>query len=115
MEEYVTRWTQSISAFVPGVMGAVVLLLVAWLVSTMIRAVVKRIGRASQLDTRLHSPGITETAGQICYWLVFLIFIPGILSALRLETVLVPIQVMLNRLLGFLPNLMGAALILLVG
>ena len=61
MEEYVTRWTQSISAFVPGVIGAVVLLLVAWLVSTMIRAVVKRIGRASQLDTRLHSPGITES------------------------------------------------------
>ena len=115
MEDYLTRWTQSISEFVPGIIGAVLLLLVAWLVSTIVRAVVQRIGRASKLDTRLHSPGITETAGQICYWLVFLIFIPGILSALRLETVLVPIQGMLNRLLGFLPNLLGAGLILLVG
>jgi len=115
MENYITRWSESISAFVPGVFGAVLLLLVAWLVSTIIRAVVKRLGRASQFDARLHSPGITETASQICYWLAFLIFIPGILSALHLEAVLVPIQVMLNRLLGFLPNLIGASLILLVG
>ncbi|MBV9222888.1 MAG: hypothetical protein JOZ45_12390, partial [Acidobacteriaceae bacterium] len=48
MENYITRWSESISAFVPGVFGAVLLLLVAWLVSTIIRAVVKRLGRASQ-------------------------------------------------------------------
>jgi len=49
METYITRWSESISAFVPGVLGAVLLLLVAWLVSTMTRAVVKRIGKAAQL------------------------------------------------------------------
>ncbi|MBV9482775.1 MAG: hypothetical protein JO249_18830, partial [Acidobacteria bacterium] len=59
METYITRWSESISAFVPGVFGALLLLLVAWIVSTIIRAVVKRVGKAAQLDTRLHSPGIT--------------------------------------------------------
>ncbi len=46
---------------------------------------------------------------------MFLLFLPGILSALGVEGMLAPLLVMLNQLLGFLPNLLAAALILVVG
>jgi hypothetical protein len=58
---------------------------------------------------------LAQTLGEVVYWLVFLLFLPAILGTLALEGILAPVQVMLNRLLGFLPNVVAAALILLVG
>ncbi len=115
MTNYIDTFTQSLGSYVPGIVAAIVLLLLAWIVGSIIRAVVVRLGTAFKLDTKLNSPGMSKTAGQICFWLVWLLFLPGILSALRLETVLVPIQGMLNRLLGFIPNVIGTVLVLVVG
>ncbi|HEX6989219.1 MAG TPA: mechanosensitive ion channel, partial [Bacillota bacterium] len=48
-------------------------------------------------------------------WLVFLFFLPGVLDALALQGLLAPVQGLVDRLLGFLPNLLAAALILAFG
>ena len=56
-----------------------------------------------------------ETLGDVVYWLVFLLFLPAVLGTLALGGLLAPVQVLVGRLLGFLPNLLGAALILIVG
>ncbi len=58
---------------------------------------------------------ISKSLGDIAYWLVFLIFLPGILGALNLGGLLEPIQGMLNKILDFLPNILTAAIIVLVG
>jgi hypothetical protein len=49
------------------------------------------------------------------YWLVFLLFLPAVLGALELEGLLEPVQGMVDEILAFLPNLLAAGLILLVG
>jgi hypothetical protein len=46
---------------------------------------------------------------------VFLLFLPAVLSALALEGLLKPVQSMVNVILGFLPNLFAAAVILALG
>ncbi|MBU4226230.1 MAG: mechanosensitive ion channel, partial [Chloroflexi bacterium] len=49
------------------------------------------------------------------YWLVFLLFLPAVLSALALEGLLGPVQGMIDKILTFLPNIFAAGLILAVG
>jgi Conserved TM helix len=49
------------------------------------------------------------------YWLVWLLALPALLGALQMEGLLTPVQAMVTRLLGFLPNLLGAAVVFGVG
>ncbi|HZO29154.1 MAG TPA: mechanosensitive ion channel, partial [Chloroflexota bacterium] len=137
-------------AFVPRLLGAALLLLVAWVVATVLKRVVTGILRGMGIDRRLdrmtgeepaestayrgsptapeptsaqgstatHEPArvsIADALGDVVYWLVFLLFLPAILGVLNLGGILEPIQVMLTRMLAYLPNVVAAGLILLVG
>ncbi len=113
-----------ILAFIPGLISAAVLLLVAWVIASVLRMVVTRLVNASGLSRRLSDQAevrpqarvtIGQTLGNIVYWLVFLLFLPAILNALNLQGLLAPVQGVVNEILGMLPNLLGAALIFVVG
>ena len=120
----------SIFAYAPRLLGAVILLLVAWFLATLLRMVLYRILKAAKVDERLRAQvekegeiegeiedkaSISQTLSNVVYWVVFLFFVPAILSALNLVGLLVPVQNMFETLLAFLPNILGAFLILLVG
>jgi hypothetical protein len=114
-----------IVTFLPGLIGALVLLAIAWLVATVLRAIVVRVLNASGLTRRLAQEAevrpqqgtatISQTIGNVVYWLVFLFFLPAILSTLNMQGLLMPVQGLVNEILAFLPNLLGAALILVIG
>ena len=116
-----------ILTYVPRVLGASLLLLVAWVVATVMRFFVQRVSAAARLDERLSSQAALEgeegaepaafskTVANATYWLVFLLFLPAILNTLALPGLLAPVQEMVTRVLAFLPNLFAAALILGVG
>ncbi|HQX74706.1 MAG TPA: mechanosensitive ion channel, partial [Thermoflexales bacterium] len=61
------------------------------------------------------SPGIGVTLAGAGYWLVWLFALPMLLGTLGLQSVLAPVQDMLAKMLGFLPNLFGSIVILAVG
>mgnify|MGYP002508643359 CR=1 FL=1 len=56
-----------------------------------------------------------EFVGKLVYLLVFLLFVPGIFSALGLGSVMAPINNVLNTIWGYVPNLVAAAIVLMVG
>jgi hypothetical protein len=117
MEQAQTLFTNLINIignYVPKAVGALLLLIVAWIVATILRAVVRRICNSARLDERAGSP-ITGNLSEMGYWLTFLFFLPGVLEALGLQQLLVPVQAMLNKTLGFAPNLLGAGLIFIIG
>jgi len=110
--------------FVPNLLAAGALLAVAWLVATGLKFIISKALGATQLDNRLSSQAglkedeqvpLSETLANVVYWFVFLLFLPAVLGALNMQGLLAPVQGMLNDLLGYLPNLLGAAIILLVG
>jgi len=109
--------------YAPRLLGAGLLLLLAWLVATALRFVISRLLKAVKLDKRLRSEAdieedqisLTKTISDAIYWLVFLLFLPAILGALALEGLVQPVQGMVDKLLAFLPNLFAAGLILAVG
>lgn len=128
-----------IFAYIPRLIGAGILLLIAWIIARVLRVVVVRALQAARVDQRLgeqtsspppatvtapstaptrptsQQPPLSQTLGEIVYWLVFLLFLPAILSALQLPGILAPVQTLVERVLAFIPNIAAAALILIVG
>lgn len=108
-------------AYIPRLIGALILILIAWVVATVLRALLMSVLPALGLDERLNSgtaqPGrpVTRSIAEAVYYLVFLLFLPGILDALGLTGILQPVQHLVDELLAFLPNLFAAAVLLLIG
>jgi len=122
-------------AYLPRLAGAVVLIVLAWVLATILRLLVTRTLQALRLDQRLGEQAAPEgasaagatrpataaraplsrTLGEVVYWLVWLLFLPAILDALNLGGLLAPVVGMLDKAIGYLPNIVAAAVILLVG
>jgi hypothetical protein len=110
--------------YAPRVVGAGLLLLAAWVLASVLRFLVTRVLKASRLDERLgdltgaeeeERVAVAKTLGDAIYWLVFLLFLPAVLGALAVEGLLEPVQGMIDKILGFLPNIFAAGLILAIG
>lgn len=108
--------------YAPRVLGAGLLLLAAWIVASVLRVVVSRGLRMARVDQRLQDAGegesrvpIPDAVGDAVFWLVIVVFLPAVLGALALEGLLSPVQGAIDQVLGFIPNVFAAALILLVG
>lgn len=126
-----------ITEFAPRLLGAALLLALAWIVATVLRKVVSGALRAARLDDRLSETDAAEvpeeqaaegaapsagepvslarTISEAVYWLVFLLFLPAILGTLAIEGLLAPVQSLTSDVLGFLPQLLAAVLIVAVG
>ena len=58
---------------------------------------------------------MSRTVANVLFWLVILLFLPSILSAFELRGLLEPVQAMLTKLLGAVPNVVAALIIGFVG
>lgn len=108
-----------ILGFAPKLVAGGVLLLVAWILATIVRSLVTRGLAATSMDERLSTDAgmrpMSESLGSVLYWLVILLFLPGILDALGMQGLLAPVQGMVDQILSMLPNVLGAAVIGTVG
>lgn len=105
--------------YVPRLAAAGVLLLVAWVVATVVRQIVTGMLRATGLDDRLSQEAgmkpVSQSLGNVLYWLIILLFLPAVLGALQLEGILTPVQTMVDKFLNMLPNVFAAGVIGFVG
>jgi small-conductance mechanosensitive channel len=123
--ETINEIQSSLSTWVPSVLGAILLLLVGWLVARIIQAVIARLLHRLGLDRLAERTGIARgltTIGwqrtlsyllaRITYWLILIFFILLALGALGLTDV---VTSALNSFFVFLPRLVAAMVIFLVG
>lgn len=124
LTEPLVRALNEVFAYAPRIVSAALLLAVAWVVASLVRRLLRRVLTAAHVDERLEehagvTPGsrfaLPETVSSAAYWLVFLVFLPAMLEALALDGLLQPVREMLGKVLSYLPNLFGAALILIIG
>lgn len=114
---------QPFIAYLPKLVGAGVLVLVAWMLATVVKKVIAGVLKASKLDDKLGSAtreddkpmALSNTFAEAVYWLIFLIFVPLILQALELHALLEPVTAMFNKVFAFLPNILSAAAIAGIG
>src|SRR5512134_1600842 len=108
-----------IFGYLPRLIGGTLLVLIAWLVATLLRAVVARLLSKTEWDEKITRQAgmepMSKNVGNVLFWLVILLFIPAILGAYDLQGLLAPVQGMLNKVLAALPNVFAAIVIGFVG
>ena len=110
-------------SYLPKLFAALVIALIAWIVAVVLKKIVLQVLRAAKVDEGVGSKAglekkgmpLSQTIAEIVYFLVLLLFLPMVLNALALGGLLEPLQLMIGKILGFLPNLFAAAIILLIG
>ncbi|MFC1590705.1 hypothetical protein ACFL42_04355 [Candidatus Omnitrophota bacterium] len=113
-----------ISGYVPALVGALVILILGWIIAKFIEATLVRVLRAARVDVASDKTGMTkmlqqgdiklslsEVIGVISYWLVVLIALVAALNALNLTIA----ADLLSRLVGYVPNIIAAIFVLVLG
>jgi small-conductance mechanosensitive channel len=110
--------------YIPSLVSAGILLFITWLVAVVLRFLVRKAVSITKLDERLSKYGALKedekvTFGEVLpnavFWLVFLLFLPPVLSSLGISTLSEPFQGIISDILGILPKLLAAAIIFVVG
>lgn len=131
----VTDWGQAIMvsltgalamamAFIPKLIGALVVLLVGWLISRAVEALVARglrlvhfnqIADRAEIDQFLAKAGVrmdpASVVAKLVYWFLMLSFLVAAFGALGLTQV----NVVLAQIIAFIPNVIVAMVVLLLG
>jgi hypothetical protein len=104
-----------------GILGTVLIviliLVVTWIVARLVRwAVAKLVMRVGFLQREgADGRAVGYSIGQIAALLVWLFGLIAVLQVLQLEQVLGPLQGMLETIMDYLPNIIGAAVVFFIG
>ncbi len=102
---------------------AVLLLVVAFVAANLVKKLVIKLLTAVNAEKLLTKIGAKEAVAKsaiefiskLVYFITFLLFLPGVLDRLGMNSVSAPITNMVNRFMAFIPNLIAAGIIIAVG
>ncbi len=110
--------------FLPNLFSAILILLIGWGLALLISRLIDRVFRSLRLDIVAEKRGLTRTLADIgidiplsrmvsgfAFWLILLLMLEPLTEALRLSYM----SAVVARLLGFIPSVLAAALILILG
>jgi hypothetical protein len=127
ISESLSRVVQQILDYVPRLFGAGLLLLAGWILAAIVKFLITRALVAAKVDDRFKGNAapaeagarprlpLSKTLGSVVFWVILLLFVPGVLSALAIEGLSTPMQQMVEKVVTFLPNVGLAVIILLLG
>ncbi len=119
MENQLERFADTISEFLPNLVGALLVLFIGWLIAKGIKSLVVRLLRKTNWDERVFGSKDTGDTnvfvGNIVYYIIMIIVLLVVLEVLGISEVLTPLEDMLAGFLNFIPNLIGAILIGFIG
>jgi hypothetical protein len=108
-----------IANFLPGLLGALVVLLIGWLIARLIKALIVKMLKRTSWDEKVFRGGNVRDSnvfvGNIFYYIIMIIVILIVLEILGINQVLAPLQNMVNQFLAFIPNIIAAVLIAFIG
>ncbi|WP_411730993.1 mechanosensitive ion channel [Paeniglutamicibacter sp.] len=96
---------------------ALIILVVTWLLAKVVKwAIGKLVGRVKGLQ-RQGNDGqqLGESLGKVAALIIWLFGLVAILQVFALSEVLTPVQDLLGKVMGFVPNLIGAGIIFFIG
>ena len=107
----------AIIAYGPKIMAAIAILIAAYVIGKVLSSTAKYIINRTSLGMQSTQTGqdLGDAMGKALFWVTMLVAVPAALGALGMEGLLQPMQAMVEKLLAFLPNLVGAGLILGLG
>ena len=103
-------------AFVPNVIGAAIIGGIAFLIATFAKIGSTKALQAADVDTRLKLDAgtLTNSLPMAAFAFIMLLFLPGILDAVGIESLSGPVKGMVQQILDFVPTLITAAIVLAI-
>ncbi len=112
-------------SYLPNLLYGIILILVAWIIAVLIKNGIAKGLEAINFDSKLQDWGVANDSNQanntiqslarVFYYLVWVLFLPGIFSAFGLNSVAQPITNMIDTALAYLPNVIAAIVIVVLG
>ena len=119
-----TEMLGQVAAFLPRLVGALLVLLIGWLLAWLARRVTRRVLARLGLDRLSERAGVTDAlaragvtrpashlVGRVIYWLLLLTFLMIVVESLGLTAA----ATALRALVAYLPRVLGAAIVLVGG
>lgn len=118
---------ETITEAIPSIISALIFLIIGFVIATIVKTLVIKAADSAGLDDRLaqfsdddssdavKSAGIGNALGTGLFWLIILFFLLPALEKLGMDSLVAPLQDMVTQLTNFLPNILSAAIIGLVG
>ncbi|MBP6496377.1 MAG: mechanosensitive ion channel [Psychrobacter sp.] len=103
-----------------SIIGAILIFIIGWLVALGIAALVRGVLSKINLNQRMNSStgksyDLEGIISKIVFWFIFVIAISGALSQLNLNSISAPFANMVNQVLTFIPNLIAAIAVGVIG
>ncbi len=115
-----TFWVQ-LSAFLPQLIGALVILFVGWLIAKLVRRIIIKILQVARVDLIAEKAGIegflaqaggkltiSSIIGNILYWFIMFAVILSVFNTLNLTIA----AELLNKIILYIPNVLVAVIVL---
>lgn len=126
ISEPIIRFLNEIMEYAPRLIGPALLITIAWILARFLKVIVRKAALSSKIGARLRVEAdldasdkkkepLADTLADAVYWLTMLLFLPAVLSALDLGGLLEPVRDVVKEILSYLPNLLGAGLVLAIG
>ena len=113
---------RNLGGFLPSIIAAIVILVVGLIVAYIVRAIIGGILKSTDLDNRIagwvsgrpdtDAPKVENWIAGAFFWLIIILTVVAVLQTLQLDAVTEPINDFLGGVIGFLPNLVGALILL---
>ncbi len=123
LESLRTFWVQ-LGAFLPQLIGALLILFVGWLVAKLIRRVIVKLLKMARVDVVAEKAGIegflaqgggkfttVSIIGNLFYWFIMFAVILAVLNSLNLTIA----AELFNRIILYIPNVFVAVIVLVLG
>lgn len=116
----IATFNQSLQGPVGSIMGAIITFILGWLVALIIASLVKKTLTRLKINERIGSSTGTNyqldsILSKILFWFIFCIAVSGALNQLNLTSISAPFANMINQILLFLPNLLAAVAVGVIG
>jgi len=122
IEQIVSPLGQNVGDSVLGLVKAILIFIVGWIIATIIKGIVRKILTATNIDNRIAAAVAGGRGGDpvpienwlstLIFWLIMLFVVIAALNALQLQAVSAPLNTLLDQITGFIPKLLGAAALL---
>ena len=119
----VTNLWDKLMEKVPNVVGALILLIIAFICASIVKNLITKTLEFFKFDKALdkakldkeRKTNLKDFIAKIFYLATFIIFVPGIFEKLGLSNVSEPIVSMMDKFLSYLPNIVASFVLLIVG
>jgi hypothetical protein len=123
-QEILNQMTQSFGAYIPKIIGAIVILIIGWIFALIVAAIARGALRRTGLGNKIanwldgaggiQGPDVSQKVGKGVFWLVMILVFVAIFQVLHLTMATEPLNSFLNQVFQFIPKLIGAVILLII-